>query len=205
MKAKIIEYLDSLIPNPKCELNYSKDYEFLIAVMLSAHAKDKMVNQVTAILFKKYPSISSLASANIDDVKEIIKPLGTYNVKASNIISIAKSLSESSNGKVLNDRNYLESLQGVGHKTTNVVLAELFNADTFAVDTHVSRISKRLNIANNNDDVLTIENKLLKYFKGYNINRLHHQLVLFGRYYCKAKKPSCVDCKLKKYCNNKEV
>ena len=199
----IINYLDKLFPNPKCELNYTKDYELLIAVMLSAQTTDKRVNMVTDVLFKKYDSLDSLSKADINDIIDIIKPIGTFNKKASNIISIAKSLINDKNGIVPNDRQYLESLSGVGRKTTNVVLANLYNVPCIAVDTHVSRVSKRLNIAKYNDDVLMIEKKLNKKFPKDKLNRLHHQLVLFGRYYCKAKNPLCENCELKNICKEK--
>ena len=196
----IIDYLDELFPNPHPEINYNKDYELLISVMLSAKTTDKMVNRVTDILYKKYDSLKKLASSNIDDIKAIIKPLGNYNKKASNIIEISKRLINNTNGVVINNREYLESLPGVGRKTTNVVLANLYNEDVIAVDTHVARVSKRLGLARKNDDVLAIEKKLNKKLPKDKLGRLHHQLVLFGRYNCKAKNPSCNICKLKDRC-----
>ena len=196
----IIEYLDELFPNPRCELNYNKDYELLIAVLLSAQTTDKRVNMVTEILFKKYDSLEKLSSADINDIIKIIKPIGTFNKKASNIINISKRLIEDKNKVVVNDRTYLESLPGVGRKTVNVVLSNLYNEPLIAVDTHVSRVSKRLGIAKVKDDVLIVEKKLNKYFPKDKLNRLHHQLVLFGRYYCKAQKPMCDKCKLKDIC-----
>lgn len=199
----VTDYLDELFPNPKCELNYTKDYELLIAVMLSAQTTDKRVNMVTKVLFEKYNTLEKLKDANIEDVKNIIKPIGTFNKKSLNIISIANRLIKDYNGVVPNDRKYLESLDGVGRKTTNVVLANLYNEPCIAVDTHVSRVSKRLGIARKNDDVLVIEKKLNKKFPKNKLNRLHHQLVLFGRYYCKAKNPNCVNCKLKEICKEK--
>ena len=196
---EIINYLDELIPNPKCELNYNKDYELLIATMLSAQTTDKRVNGVTEVLFKKYPNLEALRKANIDDIIDIIKPIGTYNKKAKNIIDIANKLKEK-NDIVPNDREFLESLPGVGRKTTNVVLSNIYNVPCIAVDTHVHRVSIRLGIANKNDDVYTTEKKLSKKFKDYDLCRLHHQLVLFGRYYCKAINPNCENCKLKNIC-----
>ena len=157
---EIINYLDELFPNPRCELNYTKDYELLLAVMMSAQTTDKRVNMVTDVLFKKYDSLEKLSNADIKDVIEIIKPIGTFNKKASNIINISKSLLKDKNGIVPNDRKYLESLDGVGRKTTNVVLSNLYNVPCIAVDTHVSRVSKRLGIAKESDDVLVIEKKL---------------------------------------------
>ena len=199
----IIEYLDELFPNPRCELNYNKDYELLMATMLSAQTTYKRVNMETEVLFKKYDSLDKLATANIEDIIKIIKPIGTFNKKASNLINIAKSLLNDKNGIVPNDRGYLESLPGVGRKTTNVVLSNLYNVPCIAVDTHVSRVSKRLGIATKNDDVLKIEKKLNKYFPKEKLPRLHHQLVLFGRYHCKAQNPICDNCKLKNMCKKK--
>lgn len=201
MKNKIIAYLDEIIPNPNCELEYTKDYELLIATMLSAQTTDKRVNSVTRILFKKYPDLKSLSNADLEDLKKIIRPLGTFNKKAVNIKEIATSLLE--NGGMKNDRAYLESLSGVGRKTANVVLSNIYNEPCIAVDTHVSRVSIRLGIANKNDNVLTIEKKLYKKFSKESLARLHHQLVLFGRYYCKAINPKCENCKLKDICKNK--
>lgn len=197
----IIEYLDEIIPNPKCELNYNKDYELLIATMLSAQTTDKKVNSVTEILFKKYKDLKELSKADIEDIKTIIKPIGTYNKKAYNVIEIAKKLLPL--GYVPNDRTFLESLPGVGRKTTNVVLSNIYNVPCIAVDTHVERVSKRLGLAKQTDDVRTIENKLTKKFPKEKLCRLHHQLVLFGRYYCKSQNPQCENCKLKSICKQK--
>ena len=194
----IIEYLDELIPNPICELNYNKDYELLISVMLSAQTTDKRVNEVTNVLFNKYKDLPSLANANIEDIKNIIMPLGTYNRKAINIIEISKELLKYN--KVPNNREILESLPGVGRKTTNVVLGILYNEPCIPVDTHVERVSKRLGLANINDTVLEVEEKLNKLIPDNKKMRFHHQLLLFGRYYCKAKNPLCKSCKLKKMC-----
>lgn len=198
---KIFEYLDEIIPNPKCELNYTKDYELLIAVMLSAQTTDKKVNQVTEILFKKYDTLKKLSEASIQDIINIIKPIGTFNKKANNIIEISKSLLKK--GVVPNDRNYLESLPGVGRKTTNLVLSTLYNEPYIAVDTHVTRVANRLGIVKSSD-VLFIENELYKKIPIERLNKTHHQLVLFGRYYCKAIKPECENCKLKEYCKKSE-
>ena len=197
---EIVDYLDELIPNPKCELNYNKDYELLIATMLSAQATDKRVNMVTDILFKKYDTLDKLKQAKIEDIIDIIRPIGTFNKKASNVIEIAKRL----DGYVPNDRDFLESLPGVGRKTANVVLSNIYHVPCIAVDTHVERVSKRLNLAKKNDTVYEVEKKLTKKFKNYDLCRIHHQLVLFGRYYCKAIKPECENCKLKNICKKEK-
>lgn len=197
---KIIEYLDELFPNPKCELNYNKDYELLLAVMLSAQTKDARVNKVTKVLFNKYDSLKKLKEANIKDIENIIKELGNYHKKSEAIINIAKILDEKYNGKVVNNRKVLENLPMVGRKTTNVVLSELFNEPTIAVDTHVERVSKRLGLVKKDDDVIKIEEKLKRKFDKNIWSKLHKQFVLFGRYYCTSKKPSCNKCKLQIYC-----
>ncbi|MDD2377718.1 MAG: endonuclease III [Bacilli bacterium] len=201
---EIMLYLDKLIPNPACELNYTKDYELLIAVMLSAQTTDKRVNMVTKILFDKYPTLESLDKAELEDIINIIRSIGNYNKKALNIKLIANDLLIKSNGKVPNNREFLESLSGVGRKTTNVVLSNLFNEPCIAVDTHVARVSIRLGLAKPKDNVLVIEKKITKLVPVDRRLRIHHQLVLFGRYYCKAKKPLCKDCGLINICKEKQ-
>ena len=196
---KIESYLDELFPNPKCELNYNKDYELLLATMLSAQTTDKRVNMVTEILFKKY-DLEKLSKAKLEDIIEIIKPIGTFNKKAQNVIEISKRLISDYQGIVPNNREYLESLPGVGRKTTNVVLSNLFNEPCLAVDTHVARVSRRLGLAKNSDTPLEIEKKLSRKFKKEDLGKRHHQLVLFGRYYCVARNPKCSECKIKDLC-----
>lgn len=197
---EILNYLNEIIPNPVCELNYNKDYELLLAVMLSAQTKDARVNKVTKVLFNKYDSLKKLKEANIKDIENIIKELGNYHKKSEAVINIAKILDEKYNGKVVNNRKVLENLPMVGRKTTNVVLSELFNESTIAVDTHVERVSKRLGLVKKDDDVIKIEEKLKRKFDKNIWSKLHKQFVLFGRYYCTSKKPSCNKCKLQIYC-----
>lgn len=199
----LYEALDTLIPNPVCELEYTKDYELLMAVMLSAQTTDKRVNSVTRILFSKYPTLSDISNADINDLIQIIRPIGTFKVKAKNLKEIALRLLEDTNGVVPNNRAFLESLPGVGRKTTNVVLSILFNEPCIAVDTHVSRVSIRLGLAKKGDDVLTIERKLTRKLDKRYLNKLHHQLLLFGRYYCTARNPKCLNCPLREMCKEK--
>ena len=197
---KIFSYLDELIKNPVCELEFNKDYELLIATVLSAQTTDKRVNNVTKVLFIKYPSIEALSKASVSDIESIIKEIGTYHKKAIFVKEIATRL-VSDNIKVLpNNRKYLESLPGVGRKTTNVFLSVIYNEPAIAVDTHVARVSKRLGLVNESDTVDIIEKKLMKKVPKERWGRTHHQLVLFGRYYCKAKNPICNNCKLKDIC-----
>lgn len=199
----VFDYLETLIPNPICELEYKKDYELLIAVMLSAQTTDKRVNIVTKIMFSKYDSIDKLANADLDDITNLVRSLGTYSKKAKNVIDIAKSLKQNGFINVPNDRNYLESLPGVGRKTANVFLGEIYKVPCIAVDTHVARVAKRLKFAKESDSVEVIEKKLSKVIKEDDMVKRHHQLLLFGRYYCKAIKPLCKDCKLKDICIEK--
>ena len=200
----IEEYLDYLFPNPKCELIYHTDYELLMAVVLSAQSTDKRVNTVTPIIFKRYSTLKELKEADLRDLEDIIRPVGSFRKKASYIKDIATILVDEFNGIVPRDRDILMKFPGVGRKTINVFLSEYYNEPAIAVDTHVERISKRLGIASKNDDVLKVEKKLMKFFKKEEWGRRHLQLVLFGRYYCKAIKPECRDCKLKDICKEKK-
>lgn len=199
---EIFDYLDALIPNPKCELNFNCDYELLIAVVLSAQTTDKRVNEVTKVLFTKYPTLEDINKADISSIKEIIKSIGTFNKKAVFVKEIAKTLLEKYDGVVPRTHKELEAIPGVGHKSANVVLGVLYNIPTFAVDTHVERVSKRLGLASAKDDVIQVEKKLMKKVPKDRWIRTHHQFILFGRYYCKAVKPSCDNCKLKDICHN---
>ncbi len=199
-KEMISNYLEKLFPNPKCELTYHNDYELLIAIVLSAQTTDKRVNTVTPILFSKYKTLKELSEAPLTALEEILKPIGSFRKKAIYVKDIAYNLDIKYKGTVPTDKESLEKLKGVGRKTINVFLSEFYNYPAFAVDTHVERISKRLRIANKQDNVLKVEEKLKKFFPKDEWARRHLQLVLFGRYYCKAVKPDCISCPLKKIC-----
>ena len=196
---EIFNYLDNLIPNPKCELNYSNDFEFLIAVVLSAQTTDKKVNMVTKELFSKY-DINTLWKADTKDLISILKPLGMANQKSIYIKNISKTILNDYNGKIPSEFNELIKLDGVGRKTANLVLSTLYNKPVFAGDTHVERVTKRFGLVDESDSVLEIENKMYKLIPNDRINRTHHQFVLFGRYYCKSKNPECSSCGLKNIC-----
>ena len=159
---KILDYLDELYPNPKCELEYTKDYELLIAIVMSAQTTDKRVNMVNKVLFKKYQSVKELSEASLEDIEKIIKPIGTYKKKAVFIKEIATKLINDNIKVIPNDREYLSSFPGVGRKTINVFLSVIYNEPLVAVDTHVNRVSKRLKLAKDGDDVLEVEKKLMK-------------------------------------------
>ena len=200
----INSYLDELFPEPKCELNYSNDYQLLISIMLSAQSTDKRVNQVTSILFDKYKSLEALNEAKIEDLENIIRSVGSFRKKSQYIKDIASTLISKYNGVVPRNHDLLVDINGIGRKTANVFLSEYYNEPYIAVDTHVSRVSKRLGLAKNNDDVLTIEKKLQKKFDKSLWAKRHLQMVLFGRYKCKAISPLCSDCKLKEICKEKK-
>ena len=198
----LFSYLDEKYPNAHCELVYSQDYEFLIAVMLSAQTTDKSVNQATAILFKKYKTVEELANADLGDVEFIIRHLGMYQVKAKNVIKIAQILVKQYGGKVPNDPEALIAMPGVGNKTKNCVLGELFNVPLLAVDTHMQRVAKRLGIADEKDNVEKIEQKYMLIIPSERVVKTNHQIIWFGRYFCKALSPECANCKLKEFCKN---
>ena len=200
----IENYLEKLYPNPKCELDYNKDYELLIAVVLSAQTTDSRVNTVTPVLFNKYPTLKALKEADIEDIKNIIRSIGTFNKKASMVIEIAKILDEKYDGKVPSNKEDLMTMPGVGEKVANVILSEWFKLPAIAVDTHVDRVSKRLGLANNKDSVKEVQTKLEKKFSKDTWGKRHLQLVLFGRYKCKSIKPLCSDCELKDICKEKK-
>ncbi len=200
---KIIgDYLDELFPNPKPELIFHSDYELLLAVMLSAQTTDKRVNTVTAVMFNKYPNLEKLMDAEIKDLENIIHPLGSFRKKAQYTKEIARIIVEEYNGVVPTDKDILTSLPGIGRKTANVFLSEFYGYPAIAVDTHVERVSKRLKMAYLKDDVYKVEKKLERKFPKEEWSKRHLQLVLFGRYHCKAIKPNCSNCKLKDICRD---
>ena len=204
MTNRILDYLNELFPDPKCELNYNTDYELLIAIVLSAQSTDKRVNSVTPIIFSKYKNLEELSKANLSDLEDIIRPVGSFRKKSEYVKAIAYRLINEFDGAVPKERDILTTFPGVGRKTANVFLSEYYNFPNIGVDTHVERVSKRLKLAYLNDDVLKVEQKLMKKFPKSSWAKLHLQMVLFGRYYCKAIKPECSNCKLKDICREKK-
>ena len=198
---QILDYLDEIFPNVGCELNYSKDYELVIAVMLSAQTTDVSVNLVTNKLFKKYDTLQSLAKADLSDIENIIHSIGLYKNKAKNVIGIAQTLLDKFNGVVPQDKNELQTLPGVGNKTAGVIRAEIYHIPDLPVDTHILRISKRFSLVKKDADPYEVEQKLKKLVDESRWIKTHHQLIHFGRYLCTARKPACESCKLAHICN----
>lgn len=197
-KELIKKELNTLFKEAKCELIYNKDYELLLSVMLSAQTTDKSVNIVTKEIYSKYNTLEKLNKLSVEEIEKYIKRIGFYRTKSKNFKIIVEKINIL--GYVPNDRDYLEKLPGVGRKTASVVLALLYNVPSFAVDTHVYRVSKRLGITKEKDNVLDTEKKLKRYFDKVDWNRINSQLVLFGRYNCTSKNPKCDSCKLKNIC-----
>lgn len=200
-KIEIIQnYLDELLPDVGCELNYTKDYELAIAVMLSAQTTDAAVNSVTAILFSKYPTLLELNKASFEEIEAIIHPLGLSKNKAKNIKGICDVLLNEFNGALPNDKDELQKLPGIGNKSAGVIRAEVFKIPDLPVDTHILRISKRLGLRKETDGPLETEIKLKKLIPESHWIKTHHQLIHFGRYHCLAKNPHCDECPLKQFC-----
>lgn len=199
-KAKfIVEQLDNLFPAPQCELNYKNVYQLLVAVILSAQCTDKRVNVVTKELFKEFDTPQKMITLSLSQLEEKIHSCGFYHNKAKNILSMSRDLIEKYNGEVPNDLELMQTLAGVGRKTANVVYSEAFGGEAIAVDTHVLRVSNRLNLATSSNPY-QVEKALMQTFDKKLWGKLHLQLVLFGRYVCKAKNPNCSNCPFTKYC-----
>lgn len=201
---KILDTLDAMYPNANVELHHKNHFELLVAVVLSAQTTDISVNKVTPHLFKHYPTPYRMATADINHLESLIQTIGLYRNKAKNIQALAKNLIDLYDGQVPERRDALESLPGVGRKTANVVLSNAFGIPALAVDTHVARVSKRLGLAKINDDVLLIEQKLMRKIPKEKWQQVHHQMIFFGRYHCLAKKPKCMTCPLFDMCQFKD-
>lgn len=196
---EIINRVDELYKNPKCELNFSNNYELLVAVILSAQCTDKRVNQVTSELFKEFNTPEKMIMLSQDELENKIRSCGFFHNKAKHILDMSKDLIQKYNGKVPGDKEKLLSLAGVGEKTANVVLAVGFNVPAIAVDTHVFRVSNRLGLANAKD-VTKTQKQLERVLPKDKWIKFHYALVLHGRYVCKAQRPNCDGCGLKDYC-----
>ena len=199
---QILDVLQKQNPNPQSELNFHNAYTLLVAIVLSAQSTDKGVNKATENLFKIADTPQKMLNLGIDKLKEHIKTIGLYNNKAKNIIALSQILAEKYSGEIPHDREIIEKLPGVGRKTANVLLTVWWNEPTVAVDTHVLRLAKRLNLSDGETPV-SVENDLNKLPNKYRLY-LNHWLVLFGRYICKAQKPDCLNCPITKFCSSND-
>jgi len=199
----IFDKLAKAISNPKTELNYSSNFELLIAVILSAQSTDKGVNKATDKLYPIANTPQAIFDLGLDGLKEYIKTIGLYNTKAANIIKTCEILINRHNSEIPQTRKELEALPGVGRKTANVVLNTAFGQPTMAVDTHIFRFSNRTNIAPGKN-VLEVEKQLLKHVPKKYLVPAHHLMILHGRYICMARKPKCGACVIYDECEYQE-
>lgn len=190
-------------PNPATELEFSNAFTLLVAIVLSAQSTDKGVNKATKELFKIADTPQKMLNLGIDKLKEYIKTIGLYNNKAKNIIALSEILIKEHNGEVPHNREALEKLPGVGRKTANVILNVWWNEPTVAVDTHVLRVSERLELSDGKTPI-SVETDLNKSLDDEYKRHLNHWLVLFGRYICKAQKPDCSRCPVSHFCKSQD-
>lgn len=188
------------MPVAESELVFANPFQCLVAVMLSAQCTDKRVNMVTPALFEAYPTPEALAGATSDEVFEYVKSVSYPRSKAEHLVQMAKRLVEVYQGVVPNNIEDLQTLQGVGRKTANVVCAVIWNQPTMAVDTHIFRVSERIGLTTGSKNPLQTEKQLVKYIPQSVIPKAHHWLLLHGRYVCTARKPRCEECGISPYC-----
>lgn len=199
----ILTRLRDANPKPTTELEYSSPFELLIAVLLSAQATDVGVNKATRKLYAVANTPAAMLELGLEGVKDYVKTIGLFNTKAENIIKTCRILLEQHGGEVPENRKALEALPGVGRKTANVVLNTAFGWPTIAVDTHIFRVSNRMNFAPGKN-VDEVEQKLLKVVPAEFKLDVHHWLILHGRYTCTARKPKCGSCLVEDLCEFKE-
>ena len=199
---KVLDILDNGYKEAKCGLDFDNPLELTVSLILAAQCTDKRVNMIRPILFEKYPDVYALAKADKKELEEIIHSCGFYNNKAKNIIATANILVDKFNGKVPSTMEELTSLAGIGRKSANIILQECFDiTEGIAVDTHVTRITKKLGLTNNTD-AINIEKDLMKNIPRNYWNKINHILVCHGRAICDAKKPKCRECMVNTICRN---
>lgn len=201
---KIVRKLSALYPEARSELSFHNEYELLVSVILSAQCTDKKVNEVTKLLFSKYPSFRSLSKAKLGSVQRIIRQVNYYRTKAKNLLAMSTKVSSEFQGKVPRTMAEIRTLPGVGQKTANVVLGEIGAEKTFPVDTHVFRVARRLGFAKGNT-VEKVEEELKAQFPKSKWRMLHHFLIFHGRRVCKARNPLCKECVLNEICPSSSV
>lgn len=197
---KVMELLYKTYPDAHCELNYNTPFQLLVATILSAQATDKKVNEVTRRVFKKYYTAYDFAVLTQAELEMEIKEIGLYKNKSKNILSMCKTLIEEYDGEVPPDRDELMKLSGVGRKTANVVVSNVFNIPAIAVDTHVFRVTNRIGLANSST-VEKTEIQLMDNIPKEEWTKAHHAFIFHGRRTCIARNPKCEICAVKDYCN----
>lgn len=193
----VVAVLEEIYPNAACSLDYEKPYELLIAGRLSAQCTDARVNIVTKELFRKYPSIEDFANAKGSDIAEIIESCGLYKTKAKNIVEMARQILQDFDGQLPQTIDELTTLSGIGRKTANLIMGDIFRKPAIVTDTHCIRISGRLALTKS-EEPRTVENDLKKLIPAEISSHFCHQIVQFGRDFCKAKSPLCNTCPIKK-------
>ena len=197
---RIIEKLKELYPEGLCSLQYEKDYELLFAVRLSAQCTDARVNLVTPALFARFPTLKAFAEADPKEVGEYIHSCGFYNGKARDLVSCAQQLIERFDGRVPDNMEDLTSLSGVGRKTANLILGDVYGQPSYVCDTHCIRITGRLGITDGSKDPVKVEQQLRRAIPPAESGSFCHRMVLFGRDVCTARSPKCVGCPLRSDC-----
>ena len=197
---RIIEMLKGLYPDALCSLQYEKDYELLFSVRLSAQCTDARVNQVTPALFARFPTLESFAQAEPEEVEPYIRSCGFFHGKARDLVGCARQLSERFDGKVPGTMEELTSLPGVGRKTANLILGDVYHQPAYVCDTHCIRITGRLGITDGSKDPLQVERQLRAILPPEESSDFCHRMVLFGRDVCTARSPKCDGCPLRADC-----
>jgi len=196
----IIAGLEKEYPLAECSLEYDKAYELLFAVRLAAQCTDERVNQITPILYERFPTLEALASADIAEVEEIVKPCGFFHTKARDIVLCANVLLDKFGGIVPDNMEDLCSLPGVGRKTANLILGDVYHKPAVVVDTHCIRLSNRMGLVDGLKEPVKIESALREILPPEKSSDFCHRLVLHGRAVCPARKPECERCPIAIYC-----
>lgn len=191
--------LEKLYPDALCSLNYSEPYELMIAARLSAQCTDARVNIVTETLFKKYPDLQSFANADLNQLEQDIKPCGFYKTKAKSIKFMANQIINDFNGQLPDTMDKLLTLSGIGRKTANLIMGDIWKKPAIVTDTHFIRITGRLGLTSNKEPA-KVEKDLIPLIPPERSSDFCHRIVLFGREYCKARKPLCDKCPLNYFC-----
>ena len=199
--AAIIAALKELYPDAACSLDYGKDYELLFSVRLAAQCTDARVNLVTPALFARYPTLEAFAEADVDEVGQYIHSCGFWRAKARDIVASARMLREAFGGRVPDTMEQLLRLPGVGRKTANLVLGDIYGQEGYVCDTHCIRITGRLGLTDGSKDPLKVEQQLRRVIPPEEANNFCHRMVLHGRALCMARKPDCAACPLRSLCD----